>query len=410
MGHRMRALARCIAGCLATAASLRREFHDKIRRKIRGMNQATRPRRILLAVTGLTPQVVTETLYALACRAQLPWIPDEIHLITTATGAENARLNLLRPDGWFHRLCADYQLPAIEFPVRNIHTLRAADGAPLDDIRTPEQNTLAADFITETVRRLTEDPDSELHVSIAGGRKTMGYYLGYALSLYGRPQDRLSHVLVSDPYETNREFYYPTPREQPIHVRRGDKEITVDARNARVDLADIPFVRLRDGLPEELIKGETRFSRAVAAAQRGAREVRLDIDIRARRVSAGGETVPLTPQNFVLLLWLARRRASGAQALACDSNHPNPEAASEYLAVCREIIGANAAETERAETALKRGMDSAWFSPAKNRLQKALVGALGRNGAAPYLIRRVGARNASRFELTLARELIHIQD
>ena len=76
------------------------------------------PRRILLAVTGLTPQVVTETLYALACRAQSPWIPDEIHLITTATGAENARLNLLLPDGWFHRLCSDYQLPEIRFPVR----------------------------------------------------------------------------------------------------------------------------------------------------------------------------------------------------------------------------------------------------------------------------------------------------
>ena len=29
-------------------------------------------RRILLAVTGMTPQVVTETLYALACRAESP--------------------------------------------------------------------------------------------------------------------------------------------------------------------------------------------------------------------------------------------------------------------------------------------------------------------------------------------------
>ncbi len=215
------------------------------------MTHHASPRRILLAVTGLTPQVVTETLYALACRADSPWVPDEIHLITTATGAENARLNLLLPDGWFHRLCADYHLPAIDFPVGNIHIASDADGRPLDDIRSQEENTQIADFITETVRTLTGDGDSnsELHVSIAGGRKTMGYYLGYALSLYGRPQDRLSHVLVSDPYETNRDFYYPTPYERPIHSKRGDKEITVDARNARVELADIPFVRLRDGLP-----------------------------------------------------------------------------------------------------------------------------------------------------------------
>ena len=33
------------------------------------------PRRILLCVTGLTPQVVTETLYALAIAGDRPWIP-----------------------------------------------------------------------------------------------------------------------------------------------------------------------------------------------------------------------------------------------------------------------------------------------------------------------------------------------
>ena len=124
------------------------------------MSHPATPRRILLAVTGLTPQIVTETLYALACRAQSPWVPHEVHLITTATGAENARLNLLLAGGWFHRLCADYRLPAIAFPVENIHILCDTQGQPLDDIRTQEHNTLAADFITDTVRQLTEAPDS----------------------------------------------------------------------------------------------------------------------------------------------------------------------------------------------------------------------------------------------------------
>ena len=371
-------------------------------------DQAPTPRRILLAVTGLTPQVVTETLYALACRAEAPWIPDEIHLITTATGAENARLNLLLPDGWFHRLCADYRLPAIEFPVKNIHILRDANDAPLDDIRTPEQNTLAADFITETMRRMTGTADSELHVSIAGGRKTMGYYLGYALSLYGRPQDRLSHVLVSDPFETNREFFYPTPYDHPIHSKRGDKEITVDARNARVELADIPFVRLRAGLPTELLQGGARFSQAVAAAQCSGREVGLVIDLAARTAVAGGESLKLTPQNFTLMLWLARRRLEGRTPIHC-SKAGNPDAARDYLTVCREVYGEQSAELERLETALKKGMDSPWFSPAKNRLHKALVRALGQSGAAPYQIHQVGARKEACFGLTLAPAHIRIE-
>jgi CRISPR-associated protein (TIGR02584 family) len=71
------------------------------------------------------------------------------------------------------------------------------DENPLEDIVTEADNVAVADFITEKVRAVTADPEASLHVSIAGGRKTMGFYLGYALSLFGRPQDRLSHVLVS---------------------------------------------------------------------------------------------------------------------------------------------------------------------------------------------------------------------
>jgi hypothetical protein len=48
---------------------------------------------VLLAVTGLSPQVVTETVYAL-WRRDPELVPTEIHLITTARGAEHARLNL----------------------------------------------------------------------------------------------------------------------------------------------------------------------------------------------------------------------------------------------------------------------------------------------------------------------------
>jgi len=45
------------------------------------------PRRILLMVTGRTPQVVTETLYALSVKRDPPFIPTEVHLVTTAEGA-----------------------------------------------------------------------------------------------------------------------------------------------------------------------------------------------------------------------------------------------------------------------------------------------------------------------------------
>jgi CRISPR-associated protein (TIGR02584 family) len=366
-------------------------------------------RRILLAVTGLTPQVITETLYVLALQRVPAWVPDEVHLVTTTSGADNARLNLLSGAAWFRRLCADYGLPPIRFDADHIHVLGDGRGMPLDDIRTPEENTRAADYITEWVRRFTADPTTELHVSIAGGRKTMGYYLGYALSLFGRAQDRLSHVLVSDPFETNRDFYYPMPYDHPIHSKRGEREITVNARDARVDLADIPFVRLRAGLPEKLLEGTAQFSEAVAAAQCGPRPLSLVIDLAERRAWAGGEALKLTAQNLALLVWLARRRHAGLPPIQCSNKQPSLEAAREFLTVCREICGAHASETERAETALAHGMDSTWFSPAKNRLHQGLIRALGETDAQPYFIRGVGARREARFELALDRTSIELR-
>jgi CRISPR-associated protein (TIGR02584 family) len=81
--------------------------------------------------------------------------------------------------------------------------VRDAQGQPLADIRSVADSHQAADQITKRVRALSADPDCALHVSIAGGRKTMGYYAGYALSLFGRRQDRLSPGLVSEPFESN---------------------------------------------------------------------------------------------------------------------------------------------------------------------------------------------------------------
>ena len=116
------------------------------------------PRRVLLAVSGLTPQVVTETLYALAADEHAPFVPTEVHLITSAEGARRAELSLLSDDlGWFHRLCADYHLPGVRFDRSHIHVVRGAQGQPLDDIRSPQDNQAAADFITAQVRSITAE-------------------------------------------------------------------------------------------------------------------------------------------------------------------------------------------------------------------------------------------------------------
>ena len=277
------------------------------------MNPDCYPRRILLCVAGLSPQIVTETLYALTVIGEPRFVPTEIHLLTTAEGAERARLTLLSEEpGWFHRLRQDHGLPPIHFTLGTIHILRAADGRPLNDIRAVADNEAIADAITHQVRVLTADPDSAVHASIAGGRKTMGFYLGYALSLFGRPQDRLSHVLVSSPFESNLDFFYPTPLERVIYTADGRP---LDASAATVMLADIPFVRLRDGLQESLLEPGASFSAVVAQAQRNLAAPSLTLDAAACRVRCGETVVRLTPISFAWLAWFARRALAGLPPL-----------------------------------------------------------------------------------------------
>ena len=354
-------------------------------------------RRVLVAVTGLSPQVVTETLYSLAVQQTPTFVPTEVHLITTAEGANRARLSLLSESpGGFHGLRKDYDLPEIEFSEKNIHVLIDANGNSLDDIRTPEDNRMAADLITALVRELTADPESALHVSIAGGRKTMGFFLGYALTLFGRPQDRLSHVLVSSPFESSYHFFYPTPHTKVIEV--GDKQLA-DTAAAQVTLAEIPFVSLRHGLPDALLKGHASYNEAVEAVQRALGHASLVVDLKRKCVTASGSQFHIAPAQLALLAVFVRRLLNSDQAISAPGkDSPDKEWACRYLVELRAIVG-QLGDTDSSEHALRNGMDGSYFSTTLARLHKVVKRHLGA-AATPYLIND-GSRRPRLYSLNL---------
>jgi CRISPR-associated protein (TIGR02584 family) len=360
---------------------------------------------VLLAVAGLSPQILTETLYALAVAADPPWVPTEIRLLTTTEGAERARLSLLSADlGWFDRLLADYHLPAIPFGPEDIQIIADAEGRPLPDIRDQSDNTSVADQITETIRAITADPDCALHVSLAGGRKTMGYYAGYALSLFGRAQDRLSHVLVSEPFEQSWAFFYPTPYPRVIETRDGK---LADTQTAQVTLAEVPFVRLRDGVvPERLLRGHASFGETIAAAQRALAPADLLIDLATRRIRAAGEIIELPPAPLAFYALMARRRHQGLHPARWNTDGITEQYLSEY----RYIVGRDSAELDRVETALAQGMTKDDFDQRKARTNRELTQALGDQLAAPYLIHADGARPNTRYRLALEPKAIRFGD
>jgi DNA-binding response OmpR family regulator len=107
-------------------------------------------------------------------------------------------------------------------------------------------------------------------------------------------------------------FFYPTPYESIIETH--DKEL-VDTRDARVILADIPFVSLRHGLPDDLLNGHARYADAVRQARQNIGSATLEIDLRHKRIRAGSREITLPPGELALFAVFARRakriRAAG---------------------------------------------------------------------------------------------------
>lgn len=357
-------------------------------------------RRILLAVSGLTPQIVTETLHALRTDPTGAWTPSEIHLLTTSEGARRARLLLLSDNpGWFHRWRQEYDVEEIEFSESNIHLLCANDGHPLDDIRTAEDNRAAADQITETIRALTSGADSMLHVSLAGGRKTMGFYAGYALSLFGRPQDRLSHVLVPDGYEFAEDFFYPAKTRRVI---RGRDKRPLDAAEAHIELAQIPFVHMREGLPEKLRKGKSSYSGVVAAADAALIPPELEIDQQNRIIRAAGRTFRMRRASLALLSVFARRALEQRGSIAAPGKEldHDPEWAARYTKELRRC-GKNVEELSEPTIRGLHHFNGDTFSMQLSRMRRELKDQLGATAAQPYLIED-GASRPRRYRLPLS--------
>lgn len=314
-------------------------------------------RRILLAVAGGSPAIVTETLYALTQTTQPAYIPTELHIITTAGVHAPLLKALCGETGKVQQLCADYNIPPPAFSPDNIYQITDAGGLPLRDIITAGDNELAADFITIKMRELSSDDNASLHVSIAGGRKTMSYYAGYALSLYGRMQDRLSHVLVDESL-IQRDFFYPRP----------DEEIAVS-------LADVPFVRLREGLgfAEDLTQGKHSFNQAVELVQRQFAPAKIHMN-RTSWLCGDTPVQDPKPTRFSVYAWLLERHRQGDPALRFYPDEAETDYATELLGMYRRIFGEKG--ISKMEEALKRGMTVEYLRPHISHCNKVLQNSL----------------------------------
>lgn len=230
-------------------------------------------RTVLLAVTGKSPAILTETAWALAHGLGVPrCIPHEVIVITTAEGKTAFERELLTGKTEFGgERCWDALRKTLtrKFPeaadrlvldeVKVIAVPNAATGGkrPLEDIRTRAHNDAAANFILKEVRAIVDNDDCRLIASIAGGRKTMVALLYACMSLRGRSQDLLTHVFINDPFEEpglTPRFYFPTakPVMHEVRDKAGNVLDRASSAKARIELCTVPFVPLSKLFVKEL--------------------------------------------------------------------------------------------------------------------------------------------------------------
>ncbi len=307
-------------------------------------------RTILLAVTGMSPAILTETVWALAYPrnpGESPILPDEVIVVTTTRGEADLKRELLTPIAALggHTVWESLRQRILGAsvthdtrinlaPIRVITRPDAASGRAilLDDIRTPEENNAAAEFILDEIRRVTANDDTRLIASLAGGRKTMGALLTSAISLLGRPQDRLTHVLVNDPFDNPHlrpHFFFPSepPVEHSLALPDGSKRV-VSSAEARLDLADVPFAPLSSLFHDQLGRLPGGFMSLIRLVtqlvDKTAQPVDIQLTDEVTKILINGTPVKITGRDLPFFLFLLENARNGRRPFGSHKEAEEP--------------------------------------------------------------------------------------
>lgn len=332
-------------------------------------------------VIGHSPAIITETLAAMASDGEAM---TEIRVCTTASGAAILKQALFDQGGWRDFVAEYPQYGQTRFSPKDFLV-----PAGLDDIRGEEDNRAMVETILAMVRKAVEERPRVL-ASIAGGRKTMGYYLGFAMSLFGRPHDRLTHVLVPAEWEQNRDFLFPSSSE--AH---------------RIDLVEVPFIRVHDHLGSVLRNMD--IDQLVTSAQTAvdlAAHSPAVLRIKQRSLEFLGRTVELGAREFSILQFFVQQKLKRCQrpdaslcgdCQECFLSFDEAEAHKEELFSIRvQFGGVNSAHYEQFEEKWgQRHAFSALLPEALRRIHEAIEQVHGIDPRAEALmIRNVGKRGS----------------
>ncbi len=374
-------------------------------------------KRIMLSVLGLSPQVLTEALYALFMQGRLV---DEIHVITTITGRDLVHSGLLASgEGAFFRFLDEYEIPVdrVHFPPGNIHVLRNEIGEELSDIVTPEDNEILIMKCMDMAWRLTNHPDQAVYFMIAGGRKTMSACLALAAQFYGRPNDRIYHVLVSPEFESCRDFYFPPRRHRLIATRDSlGKTCFRNTKDAKVWLVSMPFVSVRDRLSKEDLCMPKRPQILLSSMIKDS-PAKLTIDLENSFIVYKGRQIDLPPLMTALLAFFAVKKkqcpcAGRDQCAQCFLGMDDIVENIENQRLIRDLYEKTRNKDVYSMTLTGGGitrLDASNFATYRSKLNSRLEKEFGCNAEA-IKISSIGPKSAKRYGIDINPQWIELKE
>lgn len=381
-----------------------------------------RYKEVLIFVAGTTPQIITETLYGLMLIKKPPIIPNEIYVLTTELGRKKIIEELIQN----RRLLAfqkEFNLPQIPFTEESIIVMHDLKGSPLDDIREAEDNEAVGDLIADFIRKEAGDPASRLHCSIAGGRKTMSFYLGSALQLFGRPWDKLYHVLVTPEFESHPEFFYRPKKNKVFEVKGGQGSIIkkLNTKDAQISLAEIPFLSLRGKLS---LNGRS-YRELIAESQReintATMQLPLKVNVYDRILEIGSNSIEIVPMQLLIYLAFLREKVYRCRyperevCLDCTDCFPalvdlsSKQALEEMAGDYKKIYGERSGRVEEFLRKWKEGLAVDAFRQQISKINRTLREGLNDETLLPfYVVTSVGKYGSKKHGVRVEKKKIQI--
>jgi len=147
----------------------------------------------------------------------------------------------------------------------------------------------------------------------------MSSCLTLAAQLYGRPQDRIYHVLITPEFESNRDFFYPPKTSTPIILKdRQGQPYVKETRYASINLIPLPFVSIRERISSDLLHKPMDPASLMLSLVKE-EEYRLVVDLESCKLLYKNMEMDMMPARMALYAFFAfQKRRCSKETRSCQ--------------------------------------------------------------------------------------------